>query len=57
MSREAIPGLVLITIRLRADDVQRARDEGKRLAIPYQHVIRSWVADAATKRAKRRTTR
>jgi predicted DNA binding CopG/RHH family protein len=39
--------LVTITIRLRADDVERARKRARVMAIPYQHVIRQWVADAA----------
>jgi len=54
MPREPI-SLERITIRLRVADVRRARDEGKRLAIPYQHVIRGWVADAAE--AARKKTR
>jgi predicted DNA binding CopG/RHH family protein len=38
--------LVLITIRLRREDVAYARAEAKRRTVPYQHVIRGWVADA-----------
>lgn len=47
MPREKSTNLVLITIRLTAEAVKHARTVAKRLAIPYQHVIRGWVTDAA----------
>jgi hypothetical protein len=50
---EANPDLVLITLRLRGEDVRRARAEAKRLSIPYTHVIRGWVAEAATRMRKK----
>jgi len=56
--------LVLISIRLRERDLVKAKAEAKRLGMPYQVLIRSWVAEKAetvggrqgkkTQRAKRR---
>jgi len=45
--------LINISLRLRSADVRRARELASRLAIPYQHVIRGWVADAAEATKKR----
>lgn len=39
-------GLQLVTLRLRKVDVKRARQKAKELGIPYQAVIRAWVATA-----------
>lgn len=48
MPREkSVEALVLITIRLRASDVAHARVVARRMAIPYQHVIRGWVGQGA----------
>lgn len=44
--------LVLITIRLRKADVDHARAEAAQAAIPYQHVIRGWVAQGAARAIK-----
>jgi predicted DNA binding CopG/RHH family protein len=46
MPRTKDPSLVVITIRLRKIDVQRARKRGRELGLPYQHVIRAWIAEA-----------
>lgn len=57
MPREkSVEALVLITIRLRASDVEHARCVARRMAIPYQHVIRGWVGQGAT-RAQRQGKR
>jgi len=53
MVRAASSDLVIITLRLRVVDVRRARAEAKKMAIPYQHVIRGWVATAAERKRSR----
>lgn len=47
VGRPRIAGIRPITIRLRERDVAVARREGKRRALPYQAVVREWVAKAA----------
>lgn len=42
---------MLVTMRLRERDVRAARREAKAMGIPYQHVVREWVALAAAKKA------
>lgn len=44
MPRTKQTDLVLINLRLRQSDVQAARKRAEHLHIPYQHVIREWVA-------------
>ena len=53
MTRERNLDLVVITLRLRTRDVKAARAVAKTSAIPYQHVIREWVANGARKAARR----
>ena len=50
MPRIADPNLVLINLRLRKQDIQEARRQSKKLGIPYQHVIRSWVASMSSEK-------
>lgn len=40
-------GLVLINLRLREKDVREAKRQAKTLGVPYQHLIRAWVAAGA----------
>ena len=47
MARPKQKDLVFISIRLRKQDIRDAKVRAKGLSIPYQHVIRGWVADAA----------
>lgn len=42
---QAVTELRLVTIRLRAIDVDHAKVIAERLSIPYQHVVRGWVAN------------
>jgi hypothetical protein len=49
--------LVLISIRLRKGDIDKARIEAERLGMPYQVLIRSWVAEKAATVKKPRTRR
>lgn len=54
MPREkSVEALVLITIRLRAKDVEKARSVARQMAIPYQHVIRGWVGQGASRSQRR----
>lgn len=48
MPRAKNPELRLIAIRLREQDITVARRKARALGIPYQHVVRTWVAEAAT---------
>lgn len=48
------PDLKLVAIRLLQSDIQVARREAAVLAIPYQHVVRAWVNEAARRATKRR---
>jgi len=48
------PALVLVSIRLMKQDIAEAKRAARALAIPYQHVIRSWVADMAQQARLRR---
>ena len=41
------PNLVLVNLRLRRGDVVEAKEHAVRMAVPYQHVIRGWVAAGA----------
>lgn len=34
-----------ISIRLRTSDIVRAQQEAQRLAIPYQTILRGWIAE------------
>jgi hypothetical protein len=47
MPRKKDLGLILINLRLRKKDVAQAKRLAKERNIPYQHVIRTWVASAA----------
>jgi predicted DNA binding CopG/RHH family protein len=47
-------GLRLISIRLRDIDVRAAKAEAKRLAVPYQVLIRQWVAEKVETMGNRR---
>lgn len=46
--------IMKITINLRTRDVSRARELAKTQAIPYQHVIRRWVAEGAERKTSTR---
>ena len=46
MPRPKNNNLVLINLRLLKKDVADARRRAKKLGVPYQHVIRAWVAAA-----------
>lgn len=39
--------LVLVTMRLRRVDVELAKSIARKTSVPYNHIIRSWVADRA----------
>lgn len=54
MPRAKNPDLVLVSIRLMKQDIAEAKRAARALAIPYQHVIRSWVADMAQQARVRR---
>lgn len=41
------PDLVIITLRVRKQDVAKARKVAKTEAIPYQHVLRRWISSGA----------
>jgi predicted DNA binding CopG/RHH family protein len=47
MPRPKSIGLLLINLRLREKDVRAAKREARRLGVPYQHIIRAWVAKGA----------
>ena len=47
MPRPKAVGLVLINLRLRERDVRQAKRQAKALGVPYQHLIRAWVAAGA----------
>lgn len=53
MPRKKDPGLVLINLRLRKKDIVVARRQARDAGIPYQHVIRAWVAAMAAGDSKR----
>jgi predicted DNA binding CopG/RHH family protein len=54
MPRVRNPDLVLVGIRLMKRDIAEAKRIGQARAIPYQHVIRAWVAEKAERaRVKR----
>jgi hypothetical protein len=48
------PDLVLVSLRLMKQDIAEAKRLARSLAIPYQHVIRGWVADMAQQARLRR---
>jgi predicted DNA binding CopG/RHH family protein len=48
------PDLVLVSLRLLKQDIAEAKRAARALAVPYQHVIRSWVADKAREARVRR---
>ena len=43
--QQHVPDLVLISIRLQKCDIDFAKAEAKRLAVPYQVLIRQWIAE------------
>jgi predicted DNA binding CopG/RHH family protein len=45
--RPRVPGLQIVTIRLRGQDIKAAKRQAARVAQPYQTVIRAWVAEKA----------
>jgi len=45
--RPRIPGIKLVSLRLREQDIRAAKREARRRAMPYQTVIREWVATQA----------
>jgi len=47
MPRPKSKDLALINLRLRTADIEAARQRATALGVPYQHVIRAWVADGA----------
>lgn len=49
MPRARNPELHLVAIRLRKRDLTVARKRARALGIPYQHVVRAWVAEAASR--------
>jgi hypothetical protein len=48
------PNLVLVSLRLMKQDVAEAKRAARALAVPYQHVVRGWVAEAAKRERLRR---
>jgi len=44
VGRPPIPGIRLVALRLFEKDLRRAKREAKRRGMPYQAVIREWVA-------------
>jgi len=55
--RQGNADLVLISIRLHKRDVKAAKAEAKRLAVPYQVLIRQWVAEKIEAVGDRRESR
>jgi predicted DNA binding CopG/RHH family protein len=54
MPRVRNPDLVLVGIRLMKRDIAEAKRVARERAIPYQHVVRAWVAEKAERaRVKR----
>jgi predicted DNA binding CopG/RHH family protein len=53
MPRKKDPGLALVNLRLRKKDIAAARRRGREFGIPYQHVIRAWVAAMASEGGER----
>ena len=49
MPRAKNPELRLIAIRLRKRDLAVARKKARLLGIPYQHIVRTWVAEGASR--------
>lgn len=47
MGRPRLPGVKAIGIRLRAVDIAQAKRVAATSCIPYQSVIRMWVAEKA----------
>ena len=49
MPRRKDDQLKLLSMRLRREDIDTARRTGRNQGLPYQHVIRRWVAIMAEK--------
>jgi predicted DNA binding CopG/RHH family protein len=47
MPRPKSVGLVIVNLRLRKKDVAEAKRQARALGVPYQHLIRAWVAAGA----------
>jgi len=44
MGRPRIHGVKLVSLRLREQDIKAAKRSARKRALPYQAVIREWVA-------------
>jgi predicted DNA binding CopG/RHH family protein len=55
MPRPKSLDLRLLSLRLRLADIDVARRHAESLGIPYQHVIREWVAQGAAALEKRKS--